>query len=43
MPLFKTFRQARAYGLKNYFTPEFIETIHGNWIVNENKKFRGKK
>lgn len=31
----KTFKEAEKYGIKNYLTPEYTETIHGNWEVKE--------
>ncbi len=35
MPTFKTFREAEDYGIKNYFSPEYTETIHGSWDVKD--------
>ncbi len=35
MPRFKTLKEARKYGTKNYLTPEYTETIHGAWEVKE--------
>ena len=35
MPVFKKYEQAEAYGIKNYFSPELKETIHGNWSVKD--------
>ena len=35
MPVFKTLKQATRYGIKNYFSPEYTETIHGNWDVRD--------
>ncbi len=35
MPIFKTLIQAENYGATNYLTPEYAETIHGNWKVKE--------
>ena len=35
MPVFKTLKEAEDYGIKNYFSPEIKETIHGNWSVKD--------
>ncbi len=35
MPTFKTFEEAERYGDKNYFNPEYTQTIHGNWEVKD--------
>ena len=35
MTNFKTLSQARDYGKVHYLTPEYSETIHGNWEVKE--------
>jgi len=35
VPVFKTLKLAEEYGKKNYFNPEYTETIHGNWEVKD--------
>jgi len=35
MPKFKTLKEAEKYAEKNYFYPEYTETMHGNWEVKD--------
>ena len=35
MPTFKTLKEAKVYGRKNCFTPEYTQTVHGNWGVKD--------